>query len=105
MRAGKLRNPVTIEKPVDARDAIGDTDRTWIRFADAWASIEPLTAREQIVAMQTEASVTHLVTIRFLSGMLPTMRIRWGTRLFNILPPLNTDERRKEVTLTCHEVL
>lgn len=105
MKAGMLRNPVVIEKPIDARDSIGDADRTWAYHCDAWASFEPLSATERIIAMQTEASVTHLVTIRHLPTLLPTMRIRWGSRIFNIIPPLNTDERGREMKLNCHEVL
>ncbi len=57
-------------------------------------------------ASQEEShQVAHRVRIRYLSGVLPTMRITWGSRTFDIHAAPNTEERDIEMELLCTENL
>jgi len=109
MRAGQLRHQVVIEQPTTSSDGYGDEIAGWTTFATVWASVEPIRGKEYFMAkdasQEESHQVTHRVRIRYLSGVLPTMRITWGSRAFDIHAVLNTDERDIEMELLCTENL
>lgn len=90
-------------------DTVGQPIKTWKNEATVWAEIRPLTAREQFIAAQRQASTTHLVSIRYnpdLAVANATWRITFGVRIFSIDgPPKNVDERNIELQLECTEGL
>ena len=45
------------------------------------------------------------MTMRYLPGLSPRMRLRDGNRLLNILRVINKDERNVEHELLCREVV
>ncbi len=76
MQIGKLRHRVTIQSLAVTQDAFGGQTNTWSTFqASVPCSIEPLSGREYLTAAADQAQVTAKATIRYLSGVLPTMRI------------------------------
>lgn len=103
MRIGPLRNRVTIESYAKSRDGYGAEVETWSRFADVWASVEPLIGREYLAAKQIQAEVTHKIRMRYIEGLAPTMRIVWGTRTFEIVSIINVSERNKEIVIMATE--
>jgi len=103
MKAGQLRHRVTIQSRTTARDAHDDPIATWSTVVKVWASIEPLNARELILAQQVESNVTHKVTIRYRSGVTSAMRVVFGSRTFEIDSVINTDERNITMVLMCEE--
>ncbi len=42
-------------------------------------------------------------TIRYVAGLLPSMRVSWGSRLFDIIHPQNIEERGIYIKLRCQE--
>lgn len=108
MRAGELRHRVTIQylPPEDqrARDPFGSVIEEWIDYATVWAAVEPLSGREYFSAQQMNAEVTTNIRIRYLSGVTPSMRVKWGERLYNIQSVINVRERNRELHLMCKEV-
>lgn len=110
MRAGKLRHLVTLFlPPSNAIDTFGDVSETYTAGQQFWASIEPLSGRELWFASQLRADVTHKITLRGRAGVTAKCQIRWTdsflntTRIFEIGPPLSTDEKHREVVLTAVE--
>lgn len=103
MRAGKLRHRVIIERLTATQDAAGQETGTWGTFATRWASLEPLSGRELVNAQQVSAEVTHAITLRYLSGVVPKMRAVFGGRNFDIQSVLNRDERKVELELLVRE--
>lgn len=99
--AERLRHRVDIQSVTIANDV-----ETWANFATAIpAAIEPLRGREYWEAQKVNAEASVKITIRYRSGILPTMRVKWGTRIFNLIsPPINTGERNRELVLMCEEV-
>jgi SPP1 family predicted phage head-tail adaptor len=105
MRAGKFRKIVSIEQPSRVADAVGEMVPTWTPFAtNIYAEIEPLRGTEKLQAMQINASATDAVTIRYLPGVTPQMRITYGTRVLQIQNVQNTKERDREIVLLCTEL-
>lgn len=103
MNIGKLRHRVTIQERTVEKDDVGQAIETWDTFDTVWASVEPLRGREYFAAAQANAQVTHKVTIRYLDGVLPTMRVLFGSRVLTIDAILNTEERNREMVLMCEE--
>jgi len=103
MRSGPLRHWVTIRTYTKSRDSYGAEVETWADFADTWASVEPLIGREYMAAKQVSAEVSHKIRMRYIAGLLPTMKIAWGAREFEIVSILNVQERNTEIVIMATE--
>lgn len=86
LEAGKLRWRITIQKQAIVQNPqTGEQVTTWEDFKTSIpASIEPLSAREFIQAAAVQSRVTARVVIRYVSGILPSMRILNGSEIYNI---------------------
>lgn len=105
MRAGKLRHKVTIQQPTLATNSIGEATKTWSTYAQAWANVQPLTGRELFASQQVNAEQTVRITIRALSGVVPTMRVLFDGRYYEILSVIDREERGIYMELMCSEGL
>ena len=103
MKIGKLRHRILIEQAAETREADGSVIDAWSTYATVQASIEPISAREYFAAQSTQADVTHRITLRYLAGVTPKMRVKHGSRLFDILSVINVKERNRELQLMCRE--
>jgi SPP1 family predicted phage head-tail adaptor len=93
MRAGQLRHRITFQQLTVANDTWGHSVETWTDQFDTWASIWPLRGTERMEGLKLDNEITHKVRIRYRSGIHPKMRIKFGTRYFNMSTPINPDER------------
>jgi SPP1 family predicted phage head-tail adaptor len=108
MRAGNLRHRVILQSPGGVIDEFGERETTWTDVATVWASIDPLSVREQFLAQQAQSITTHKVKFRYdssLSVINASWRVKFGTRVFVIDGVINKDERNKEYELLCTEGL
>jgi SPP1 family predicted phage head-tail adaptor len=103
VKIGKLRHWITIEQVVETQDFDGSVIETWSTFAAVQASIEPISGREYFAAQSTQADVTHRISLRYLEGVIPKMRVKYGLRIFDILSVINVNERNRELQLMCRE--
>ena len=109
MQAGKLRHRVTIQSSVVTQNAHGQDETTWSTFASRHAAeVTQLTGRELWNAQQIKPDISLRVSMRWLPGVLPKMRVVWhdGTtdRLLPIeSPPVNPDGKKREMVLYCKE--
>ena len=105
MRAGELRHRVTIQRQlVPGKDDLNADIIEWADIATVWAAVEPLTGREYFAAQQVNAEITVRVRIRYLAGVNSSMRVKFGARYFYIeAPPININERNRELVLMCKE--
>jgi SPP1 family predicted phage head-tail adaptor len=101
---GAMRQRVTIEAPVDAPDEAGGFTRTYLAIAQAWASIEPIGAREQFAQQRLEQSTTHVVTIRWRAELRSQMRFDFKGRKLVIRTVEDNGERRRHLTCLCEEI-
>lgn len=105
MDIGKLRHRITLQEYTTTKDSYGAEIESWADKVSVFASIEPLSGREYFKAQQINAEVTTSITIRYISGVLPKMRIRLSDRYFEILSVINPEEKNRELRLMCREVL
>jgi SPP1 family predicted phage head-tail adaptor len=110
MNAGDLRHRITLQQPGGTtRDETGAKVKAWPTVATIWANVRPVTAREQFMAAQQQASTTHVVTIR--AGSAPdALDARWRIvfkgRILRIDgPPRDLEERGIWLEMDCTEGL
>lgn len=101
----RLSKRFELQQATEAQDAYGSPEKTWATIKQVWGEIEPLSGQERIVAMQTEGSITHRIRLRYDPAIVPTMRLKLGTRIFNLTPSLNVMEADKELIVIAQEVL
>jgi SPP1 family predicted phage head-tail adaptor len=105
MQAGRLRHQVTLETQSTILDTFGEESNAWTATATVWASIEPISGRERLLASGTQADITHRIRMRYRSGVAPRMRVTFGTRHFDIVSVANREERNRELELMCQELV
>lgn len=86
MQAQKFRHRIEIQERVPSGDGY-----TWRKFAKVWADRRPLSAREFMNADQVVSKAEGSFVIRWIEGVIPTMRIRLGTAIYNIEGLLEDD--------------
>jgi SPP1 family predicted phage head-tail adaptor len=101
---GKLRHRITIETPTTGTDGSGGITYAWNTFAVVWGYIEPLTAHRLFQAKQANADTTGIIHIRYVAGLLPTMRVKYGSRIF-LITSVIADEQRSETQILYKEAL
>ena len=103
----KLRERITIEKPVHTPDGSGGQTTIYIQHAGpVWAQIKPSGGKERFFAQKREMNITHKITIRYWSDvkiLLAEMRVIHKSRIFKIIHIINRDERERWIDLLCEE--
>ena len=97
--AGPLRERVTVQAPTTVRNALGETTIGWVTAGTVWASVNGLSSREVMQAMQAQAFVTYKVRIRFFPGITHQHRLLWRDKTMEIASVVERDVR------TMHEIL
>jgi SPP1 family predicted phage head-tail adaptor len=93
INAGSLRERVTVQQASESRNALGENVLSWATFAERWASVEGVSARESLAYGQNEITVTHKVKMRYLSGLTQRMRLQWRGRTLEIVSLLEHNNR------------
>ncbi len=105
MRAGRLRHRITLQIPSRVQNVIGEWSDSWNDWATIWASVEPNSGKRYFEAMQATSDVQGTVVIRYRTGVLPTMRILYGGRIFKIVTIIQPKENMRELHLLYKEDL
>lgn len=103
MIGGRKRNLVSIQRVTETKNSYGEGVETWSVYANAWASITPISGREYYQAQAAQAEATHKVVVNYISGVVPKMRVLFGSRILRIESVLNDGERNRELVLMCVE--
>lgn len=103
--AGRLRHKVTIQRPEYTQDPVtGEMMKTWVDFANVYASVEPLSARDFIAAAASQSKVTARILIRYRQGVEASMRVIHGARIYSVEGVLtDKDSGLEYLTLPCSE--
>lgn len=102
--AGKLRERVTVQQAAESRSAMGEVVQSWSTFAERWASVEGVSAREFLSSGQLQIEMSHRVRMRYLPGLSASMRLRWRDRTLEIVSILEHGNRT-EHELLCQEAM
>lgn len=69
-----------------------------------WAQIMPMRPFERLAADQVLASCDTTIKVRWapiIKSIDATWRVLYGSKIYNIVGPLNDDERCREVIMMC----
>lgn len=103
MLAPRLRHRVDIQTFATTQDSnTGAVTDAWTDFdTDVPAEIWPMSGREFIAAQSIQAGVTTKITIRYVAGVEPRMRVVHGADVYNIKAVLPDPTLRRHLTLMC----
>jgi len=103
---GKLNRRVTIQRRVASRDGKGArTQQSWDDVDTVWAEDVPKSSREFFRAAQVKSQMTHMIRIRYRSGVTSKHRLKLGTTVLNILgPPRDLEDAHVLLEIDCMEV-
>lgn len=104
MKIGTLRHRIQIQTKTISEDSLKQQTESWTDVATVWARIEPLSGREYFQARQETAEVSVKVTMRYRNDIVPSMRLRFEDRIFEVLSVINPEERCILLLLMCKEV-
>jgi SPP1 family predicted phage head-tail adaptor len=99
IHAGRMRERVTIQSPTGSQSAMGGSSLTYTDAATVWASVDGISSRDVMQAMQANVIVTHRVRIRYYPGITVDHRLQWRGRSFEIASVIERENR------TMHELL
>lgn len=97
--SGRMRERVTLQKPVEQHNPFGEATLVWEDVTTLWAQVTTLSARDYFAAQQSGTLATHRVIVRFFKGMSPTYRLIWRGRTMEIVSVLEREDR------SLHEML
>lgn len=106
IRAGDLREAVTIEVATEQTNAYGEATATWHPLANRRAAIDGINVSELMSAQGPYTVATHNVRFRYLQGLKAGMRLIWTSRSpHRTLDIISVSERnnREEHVLVCKE--
>lgn len=101
MQAGRRRSKIVIQSPVKTKGTTGGVVTTWVDFAEVFASIETLRTYEKQAAQSANPGADSMITIKYIAGLLPTMRISYNDKIYSILGINDIEERHRNIELTC----
>ena len=104
MNSRKKRHKIFFQENTQAPGNSGGLVDNWADTVSDWASIWPVSAGERIENAKTEHQVSHRIRIRYRTGLTPSMRIRFGARVFDIKSMTNIDELSRELEFIAREV-
>jgi SPP1 family predicted phage head-tail adaptor len=103
LKIGDLKKRITLQSKTNVADGLGGFTSTWGDEVSLWAAIWPVSASEQVQAMQTVMTITHRIRIRYWSGIHSSWRIKFGDRYFAIVSIINPNEANKILDLMVKE--
>ena len=106
VRAGSLRVQGTIQKRALVANSEGDLVETFTDLVPGvWVNIQGAVGREFWQAKQLNSEISGIMRMRFLTGILPTMRLVVGNRAFEFVAVTDPDGRHKELVIWYKEAL
>lgn len=103
--AGELRFRIELQRSTSTKDDKRQPVLSWSRLGDRWASIKPASGQRFVASEQIRDATTHKIVIRFFPGLTPKDRIKYGSRIFNLLSVINEGELGVRHTLLAQEVI
>ncbi|MEO6659444.1 MAG: phage head closure protein [Burkholderiaceae bacterium] len=100
MIAQDFRHRITLQSPGEVRGPDGESESGWSDFAaDVPASVVPLSGREFMSAGETQGETQARMAIRWMPGVLDTMRVLFDGKVYAINAVLPDPTARRHITL------
>ncbi len=105
---GEFRHIITFQKLKGNQNEYGEEIKgstEWEDVHTARVGIYPMSGREFFAAETVNSEVTHKINMRYIPGITPDMRIKFGVRIFELSsPPINFQEKNTMLQILCKEL-
>jgi len=113
MKIGDLKKAISIQKQSNVSDGMGGYVTSWVDLVTGvdspsliFAAVWPVSAKEQIASEKEIGTITHKVKIRYRPGVTGNVRIKYGTRIFDVMgPAINIGSDNRFLELICREIV
>lgn len=104
VRAGLLRQRITVENNEPTVSSTGKRTENWVEFAVLWADVRANTGSETFAAQQVTPLLSYNITVRYRSDLNETMRVILDTgAILDIQAILDPDGRKRMLNIICTE--
>ena len=103
--AGRRSRRLVIQSLADTITDGGEVTETASTVATVWVEILPLSAREDWIAKQSQATTTHKITMLYMPGITNKMQGVYNNRTFRFDSVMNLDEANRHLLITATEVM
>lgn len=104
LRTGTLRHVLTLQTNTPTQDASGALIESWANTQTGIAAnVQTTGGGETIRGRQVAPTTTHLVTIHYRTGVVPTQRFLWGSVYLNITRAEDPDGMRQKLEVQCEQ--
>ena len=103
MRAGTLRERVTIFQPVPTQDAEWGQIEQYTEVDDSPASVKAKAATEDAKASGVASRVVYEIKMRYRDDITSQTRLEWNTKTLDILSAIDPEGRRRELLIEAVE--
>lgn len=100
---GDLRHRMSIEAATRTGDGGGGANLTWALVANVWASLVPRGGSEVLVLDRVAGAVSYDIWMRYRADVVPAMRIRFGSRTFDVRAVFDVEDRAHWLRCVCEE--
>lgn len=105
MRAGRLRDRLSLQKRDEVRDDLGGITHDWVEVTKVWAEVRGVSGRAFLSASAEQGEVTVEVLMRYRPGVEALMRFvhlppGGNGEIYTIQAPL-PDAKRRELLCMC----
>lgn len=106
MKVGRLMHRLNIQQYIATLSSNGETAKTWQTFKTVYGEVRPVSAREilQSNSDKSQQEISHVATIRFLTGVLAKMRIIWEGKTLEIMGVVPDRTNKRMIQMTCREL-
>lgn len=102
---GTLNQRGMLQRPVPGSTPAGGRPRTWQDVPSGsddgkyWMSVTSVNGREEVFGMKIQATMTHVIVMRYLGGVDTTMRIVIKSVVYNIRAVNDMELRGRKLIL------
>lgn len=100
---GDMRHRVVLQQVVRTSDGGGGAAETWSTVAELWAAVRPISGDERVAADALSGQLTHEVWVRHRTGVTPSMRFLFGSRILDIRAVIDAEGRGYRLKCLCQE--
>ena len=95
IKPGSFRHTIIIQRATRTPIGGGSNTTMWNTHLTLRCKLTPLSSNERIYAQRIESDITHRILMRYVADILPSDRVNFNGRYFNIKPPLNLEEANR----------
>lgn len=104
MQSGKMRTPFIVETSADVISDSGEAVKVWTAFKSGlFGEFRATSGNELLKAGKVQAEMSHAIKTRFVSGLLPSMRINRSGIYYDIVSAVPDRTGAKDVLIYANE--